>query len=245
MNAGPWGKPPPARRRASRLGVIVWVSVLAGLGAILWALTQAFPDQRDDMNNAYLWRLVAILAVASSGLLFIRDINIKKTTRNIVGWIGIAGVLLIGFSYQEELLRVALRVRSDLVPGYPVETANREMMISESANGDYFVYGTVGGTPVKFVVDTGASDIVLSPEDARRAGIDLDRLNFDHSYETANGIGRGAAFTVPSLTVGGVALSDVAVSINQTNMGSSLLGMTFLRRLKSFGFSDRKLLLRW
>jgi len=119
------------------------------------------------------------------------------------------------------------------------------MVLSESEGGSYFVYGTVNGTRVRFLIDTGASDIVLSPADAGRIGIDLDALKFDHHYETANGIGQGATYTVAQLSVGNIRFSDVPVSIDRTQMSSSLLGMTFLRRLKSFGFGERKLILRW
>ena len=63
-------------------------------------------------------RLVAILALISSGLLFIRQINLKQTVRNILMWVGIMGVLTLGFAYQEPLREVFLRLRSDLIPGY-------------------------------------------------------------------------------------------------------------------------------
>ena len=128
---------------------------------------------------------------------------------------------------------------------YPVPTGEREMVISESPGGSYMVYGKVNGTPVPFLIDTGASDIVLSPGDARRIGIDVDGLDFAHVYETANGQGRGAPYRVASLQVGDIVLHDVAVSINQAPMQSSLLGAAFLRKLKSFGFGDHQMVLRW
>ena len=244
MNSGPWGAPPP-RRRPSRLGVALWFAGLAGIVLLLWLLARNFPEQDSPLGDAYLWRLVAILAMVSSGLLFIRDINLKTATRNILLWVGVAGVLMIGFTYQDELRGMALRLRSDLIPGSAVGTGNHELTISESDGGSYFVYGAINGTPVRFLIDTGASEIVLSPADAQRAGIDLDRLTFDRPYESANGIGRGARSTLSSLTVGPLNFADVDVSVNGAAMSSSLLGMTFLKRLKSFQFGDRKLVLRW
>jgi aspartyl protease family protein len=118
-------------------------------------------------------------------------------------------------------------------------------VISESPGGHYLVYGRINDTPVAFLVDTGASDIVLSPADAKRIGVDFSTLAFDHVYETANGQGRGAPYRVSTLQVGGVVLHDVPVSINQAPMQTSLLGVAFLRRLKSFGFGDHKMVLRW
>jgi aspartyl protease family protein len=73
----------------------------------------------------------------------------------------------------------------------------------------------------------------------------LNGLTFDRAYESANGIGHGARFRLNSLDVGQAAFTDVDVSVNGAAMSSSLLGMTFLKRLKSFQFADRKLILRW
>jgi aspartyl protease family protein len=119
------------------------------------------------------------------------------------------------------------------------------MAVSEGEGGSYHVYGTVNGTQIRFLIDTGATDIVLSPSDARRLGIDLASLKFDRPYGSANGIGHGAAAEVADLSVGPIHFSNVPVSINGAEMGSSLLGMAFLKRLKSYSFSGNKLILRW
>jgi aspartyl protease family protein len=242
----PWGQPPKPRRKASRLGLTLWLGALVALGVSLWGLSELFPNGNPSwLDTASLIRMVAILAVISSGLLFIRQVNLKQTFRNILMWVGIMGVLALGFAYQEPLRDAALRLRSGLIPGYPVQTGAREMAISESEGGHYLVYGTVNGVRVRFLIDTGASDIVLSPSDARRVGLDLTLLNFDHRYETANGVGKGALTRIRDLAVGDARFSDVAVSVNQADMNASLLGMAFLRRFKSFGFSQGRLTLTW
>lgn len=189
--------------------------------------------------------MVAILAVLSSGLLFFRAVNLKQTIRNILMWVGIMGVLALGFAYQEPLREAAIHLRSGLIPGYPVQTDTRQMVISEGQGGNYMIYGLVNGVRMRFLIDTGASDIVLSPSDAKRAGLDSDLLDFDHHYETANGVGKGALANVKELAVGEARFSDVAISVNQADMSASLLGMTFLRRFKSFSFSQGKLTLTW
>ena len=245
FDPGPWGqnrKP----RTASRLGRILWLSALISIGVFLWILTTYFPGANSTpLNSAYTVRLIAILALMSSGLLFFKDWDLKQTAKNILLWVGIAGCLMLGYSYQSELSNVFNRLRSGLIPGYPVEVGPREAVLSESDGGNYLIYGTVNGTRVLFMVDTGASDIVLSPADAKRAGIDTQALKFDHSYETANGIGRGAKYEIGSLSAGPLNLSNVPVSINQADMSTSLLGMAFLSRLKSFEFGQKRLILRW
>jgi aspartyl protease family protein len=103
----------------------------------------------------------------------------------------------------------------------------------------------VNGAPVRFIIDTGASDIVLSPSDARRAGVDMASLDFARGYETANGAGRGARVVLKSLQVGQVHAADVEASVNAAPMRASLLGMAFLKRFESIEVRGGRLVLRW
>src|SRR6185312_14730247 len=104
----------------------------------LWGLSELFPNGSPSwLDTAAMVRMVAILAVISSGLLFIREVNLKQTARNILLWIGIMGVLALGFAYQEPLRDAFVRLRSGFIPGYPVQTGTGEMVISESEGGHY------------------------------------------------------------------------------------------------------------
>ena len=242
----PWAHPPKPPRKPSRLGHFLWLAALIGIGVLIWALVEFFPGRATTPSDtASIVQLVAILAVMSSGLLFVKDWDLKKKAKQILAWAGIAGVLMLGFSFQEPLLSLFNRLRSEIIPGTAIQTGPREMTISESDGGNYFLFGTVNGARVLFMVDTGASDIVLAPADARRAGIDTGALTYIQAYQTANGTAGGARVKVQELTAGKIAFSNVTVSVNQVEMNGSLLGMTFLRRLKSFEFRDRKLTLRW
>jgi len=246
---GPWdAQPPPdrnARRKTGRWpGLWAWLGFLALVGLGLAALSYYFPIKQTAMDGATIVQLVGFLALVSSGILYGRY-RLKESVRAIALWLAIGAGLVLAYSFQDQLLFLGQRLRSAVIPGYPVPTGEREMVISESPGGSYMVYGKVNGTPVPFLIDTGASDIVLSPGDARRIGIDVDGLDFAHVYETANGQGRGAPYRVASLQVGDIVLQDVAVSINQAPMQSSLLGVAFLRKLKSFGFGDHQMVLRW
>lgn len=240
---GPWGRPAP--RKASRLGLYLWLGVMAGAGLLIFVLTRYFPSGDGPFGDPYLVRTIGILALASTSLLFIREFNLKRTARNVLIWLAVGGVLIIGFSFQNELQELGLRLRSAVVPGYPVQTDARELTLSEGQDGHFHVYGAINGARIAFLIDTGATDIVLNPSDAKRLGFDLDSLNFDRPFGSANGIGYGARAQVAGLVVGPIVFSNVDVSINKAEMGESLLGMAFLRRLKSYSVSDGKLILRW
>ena len=94
------------------------------------------------------------------------------------------------------------------------------------------------------LVDTGASDVTLTPRDARRLGFHLDRLTYDRTYRTANGIVKGARVRLHSLKVGHIVVPDVRASVNSADMNLSLLGMSFISRLSRFEVADGTLTLR-
>jgi aspartyl protease family protein len=241
---GPWGRPAP-RRKASRLGLYLWLGVMAAAGLLIFGLNRYFPGGDAALGDPGIVQTLGFLLLASSSLLFVREFNLKRTARNVLLWLAVGGVLLLGFSFQNELGDLMLRLRGALVPGYAVQTGTRELTISEGEDGHYHVYATVNGVPIPFLIDTGATDIVLDPAAAKRLGFDLGSLTFDRPYGSANGIGHGASAVVESLSVGDFRLSHVPVSINGAEMGYSLLGMAFLKRLKSYSFSGGKLILRW
>ena len=159
-------------------------------------------------------------------------------------WLAIVAVIAVGFTYRSEAASVFQRVRGEFSGGYPVAAGPQELVVTADAGGGYTVMGKVNGEVVRFLVDTGASETVLSPADARRIGVDVDSLVFDRAAETANGVGYGARLVVDSVAVGSISVADMPVVVNQAPMSNSLLGMTFLRRLESFHVRDGRLYLK-
>lgn len=102
----------------------------------------------------------------------------------------------------------------------------------------------MNGVSVIFLLDTGASDIVLDPGDAVRLGFNLDRLAFTRRYQTANGVVKGAPIRLDSVQIGPIKLRNVSASVNGAPLGRSLLGMSFLDRLSGYGVENGTLILR-
>jgi aspartyl protease family protein len=156
----------------------------------------------------------------------------------------VGAAVVVGYAFRADLGDTVLRVRSALIPSYAIAAGDHTLVLGQDSDGGYHVVGQVNGQRVGFLVDTGSSDIVLSPADAQRIGVDLAALRYTHVYETANGEGQGAAYIAPSMAVGPLRMTNVAVSINKAPMSSSLLGMAFLKRMDSFEFKSGQLILR-
>ena len=122
---------------------------------------------------------------------------------------------------------------------------SNQLILKPGRNGHYIVVAEVDGVDVRFLVDTGASSVVLSAQDAERVGLHASNLDYTQIYQTANGQTRGAPVTLGSVSIGQLAVDDVEASVNESPMGISLLGMTFLSKLDGFQVEDGNLILFW
>jgi aspartyl protease family protein len=243
---GPWSrlppKPvPPQTRRQLHLGL--WLACIAGVIALALVLAVFFPGRLSKPQDQAELALSVLFMAAVSATVFSR-VRLSQALRSIAVWCAIIAVLLIGYSFRGEVAGLAGRLRAEIVPSYPVASASGETMIAREADGGFYVTGQVNGHPIRFLVDTGSSDIVLSPADAARLGVDTASLSFTKQVETANGVGLGAPYTAATLAIGSIKLTDVTMSVNKAPMSSSLLGMAFFNRLQSFRFEGPRLYLK-
>jgi clan AA aspartic protease (TIGR02281 family) len=112
-----------------------------------------------------------------------------------------------------------------------------ETIRARQAN-QFFVTATIDGNPIHFLIDTGAYMVSLTPDDARRLGFDLDTLNWNIRTRTANGVADNAAVNLADLRLGQIVEYNVPALVMKTGGGQSLLGMSFLSRLKSWQIRD-------
>lgn len=174
-----------------------------------------------------------------------------KAARHVAIWLGIVLALIVGYSYRAELSQVVDRVAGEVLPpgqsmtvvtGDPGE---RTVRLRRIPGGHFVARGTVNGTAMGLLVDTGATTVVLKPADAERAGIDTSGLSFTVPVSTANGTTYAAPVRLKSVAIGPIELRDVeALVAKPGTLKESLLGMSFLRRLRSYEFSGEFLTLR-
>lgn len=112
-----------------------------------------------------------------------------------------------------------------------------------AADGHYYLTAEINGVPVRFVVDTGATDIVLTRRDAVRAGVDTGDLAFTGQARTANGTIATAPVRIASIELGPIHDTNVRAVVNDSQMDTSLLGMTYLTRFARVELTRDRLIL--
>jgi aspartyl protease family protein len=105
-----------------------------------------------------------------------------------------------------------------------------QIRVPVNRDGHYYLRLNLNDIPVDFVVDTGATDIVLSAQDARRIGIDVDNLAYFGRAQTANGTVQTANVTLETVQLGDITDYDVRAVVNGGELFGSLLGMGYLQR---------------
>ncbi|MGH7006256.1 MAG: retropepsin-like aspartic protease family protein, partial [Alphaproteobacteria bacterium] len=192
------------------MGRLFWI-VIALIGIVLLLLmlnndagSTLGLENESFARFAYLgiWGIVLGAAILGSG------IPLGHVLRNLAIWIVLILMLVTGYQYRYELQDVGHRITAGLIPGSPISTRDGEGMISvtlvKADNGHFEVRGEVNGATVPFMVDTGASAIVLSAEDAHRAGLDPDKLTYRTPVMTANGMANAANVTLDSVSIGAI-----------------------------------------
>ena len=118
-----------------------------------------------------------------------------------------------------------------------------KIVLPRARDGHYYLTLEINNVPIEFVVDTGASQVVLTQEDAKRIGIDPLSLSYLGTANTANGTVRTAAVRLDTVSVGAITDTRVRAVVNDGQMNGSLLGMTYLSIFDSITIKDGELIL--
>lgn len=191
------------------------------------------------MDGYDLGRLTYLALLGGALLLWFFTQNrqsLGKTVQMVMAWVFIfIGVIAVVGLWDD--------IRSTVGSTPQLAVAGDVIEVPRSFDGHYYLPMLVNGEPVTFLVDTGASQIVLSPRDAKRVGIDPDSLNFVGRAATANGLVRTAPVRLDSLELGPIADRNVSAWVNEGDMDRSLLGMDYLQHFSNIQFADGRMIL--
>ena len=231
-----------------------WIAILFLLAAVVTLWTTQDTGTIFGMSTETFVQLTAGLAV----LVFLSGMvsasyrgRVFQAVKHLVSWAAVLLVLVGLYAYRTELATVADRVIGELRPeGSQINiTGNngvgQAVRIKRGWTGHFIANVRVDDERVDMIVDTGASTVVLRHEDARRLGIDTHTLRYNIPVQTANGASYAARMKLPQISIGNVRIRNVEALIARPgSLHQSLLGMTFLSRLRSYEFSGDYLELR-
>ncbi len=209
----------------------------------------------------YIAVCIALLAIAilATGVLIKsnrRYINQVFQYLVIVGTLGITGY--VGYQFRYELHYVAVHVGNQVQSisnkvvsqgiqiTFPAKEGRHTVVrIRKQPDGHFVARTTVNTMELNLIVDTGATVVVLKPIDAEKVGIDVQSLKFNVPVQTANGVAHAARVRLHRVAVGPLAAYNVeAFIVKRGTLQKSLLGLSFLSRLKSYEVSGSYLSLR-
>jgi len=118
------------------------------------------------------------------------------------------------------------------------------IIIPKEIDGHFHLTVTINDRPIEFLVDTGASDIVLTRKDAARVGFDPNRLDYWGMANTANGTVRLATIRLETVRLGEFIDKNIRASVNKAPMEKSLLGMRYLSKFSAIEISNDQMILK-
>ena len=225
---------------------LLWV-LLAGLLIALLIVIARHGGTLGPLSSAAFgslaYKIGLLVFVGATVLMLFRERFTQALTAALL-WVVLALILVIGYSYRFDLRDVAGRVMAELVPGHVV-SHGRTVEVARAFNGDFNVTGQINGARVAMVLDTGASSVVLTREDAKAAGLPLEVLTYTADIDTANGRTRAAPVRLDRIAIGGLVETSVEALVAQPGqLKTSLLGMSFLNRLQSWQVVGDRLVLK-
>ncbi|MBN2630596.1 MAG: TIGR02281 family clan AA aspartic protease [Rhodobacteraceae bacterium] len=189
----------------------------------------------DNDSLARLAYLGLLLAAVAGWVLVEYRKRMGEALRVAMAWGLIFLGLMAGYGLWSD-------IRTDVLPRQAVIEGDA-IRLPRSEDGHYYLVLEVNGTKVPFMVDTGASDIVLSRSDARRLGIDPASLLYLGQANTANGLVRTARVRLETITLGPHTDTGLNAVVTEGDMDGSLLGMAYLRRYR-IEIADGQMILR-
>jgi aspartyl protease family protein len=200
-----------------------------------WCRADMGLDDPDSL--ARLLYLGALLLFVGGFVLWGSRRRLGRNLRDLAIWALILAMAVIAYGFRDTL-------RQQLVPAAMVQTGPGVVELRRGSDGHFHANLEVNGQRVRFMVDTGASDVVLSRRDAERVGLDPDGLAYLGTARTANGTVATATVRLGLVQLGEIRDTGVRASVTEGGLDSSLLGMSYLDRFSSIEISGDTMRLR-
>lgn len=211
-----------------------------------------------DLAAQGLWLLLAIILVGSA--LIGHRMPMMRLVTGVAAWaLLFLGATILFRWIEPEIIawqqdrrggEISVRSRDGGTASAPPQSGSpvlspslTEVEIPLSADGHYWIDATVGGQPVRFLIDSGASVTALSEETARRLGLPPDPMNATMTVQTANGSVSAQRSVIDALEIGPIRATRLPVIVSPAFGGVNVLGMNFLGKLRGWRVRDGRMVL--
>ena len=192
------------------------------------------PDDPD--SQARLFYLALLGMALAGGVFYYYRGRFGVAVQHAAIWVLIFLGATIAYGFKDQLT-------SQLYPDTAQSLNDRTIALRRAGDGHFYARVRVNGAEIRFLVDTGATNLVLSQRDARQIGLAMDKLKYILPSNTANGTVYGAGVILDRVELGGFVDHGIRAVVNGGEMNNSLLGMTYLDRYRSFSVEDDRMLL--
>lgn len=195
-----------------------------------------WPDNPDDVARMF-YLLLLLMGLLGFFLIGGRQ-RLGASVQQLLIWVLIFAMVIIAYGFRDTL-------RGALFPSVALQVAEGVIELRRDYDGHFHATLEVDGAPVRFIVDTGATDIVLGRRDAQRVGIDLDGLAFTGRAMTANGPVSTARVRLGQVVLGDKVATNLPASVTSGALDFSLLGMAYLDRFDRIEIVGDRMLLTY
>lgn len=150
------------------------------------------------------------------------------------------------YAFRFELEFVKDRLLAVLIPSYSWTNDQGQLVIARNQNGHFYINAySPNNYKIKFLVDTGATDVALTKDAAIRLGIDISKLMYTRRYSTANGTTYAAPALIKKLIIGKKTFYNVEAHVTSGGLDTPLLGMSLIDDFKDFKITQDLLILSY
>jgi len=190
----------------------------------------------ENFDTARLMYLGVLLLVLSGWVFAKYRGRIAQALQQLILWLFLfAGAVLL-YGFKDEL-------KHQILPAQPTVLEGGKIALARAGDQHFYASLKINGQDVVFLVDTGATDMVLSTKDATNVGIDVTGLRYLGFAHTANGEVKTARIKLDMVEFAGTTDRNVTAWVNDGEMETSLLGMAYLRRFNSIEITGNTMFL--
>ncbi len=202
-------------------------------------------EQGQSRNLQALSLVIILLLMIRGGIAYGYNKEASYYFKSWFIWLLIFAITIVFYAFRHEADYFSKRILSVLVPSI-TWSEEGQYMISRNQDGHFYLKSLINNKhEIKFLVDTGASGVALTQDDAIKIGIDISKLKYDQTHRTASGLAYSASVKLDTLQIGDKVFKNVSAHVSKSGLDVSLLGMSIIDDFSDFTYSKDNLIFKY